>query len=144
MAGSARLRQARLLQRHPESVSAVGAGDTGRIASGASPPTILREGERLRLGARGQRLHLRTWPKRQTRACDRLPLKTKRADRGEALMLTKRMRKAVEAIEQLSEAEQDQLAAAIERALEQPAVSSDTVRPEVAAAFTDMPLDMSA
>ena len=53
-------------------------------------------------------------------------------------MLTKRMRKAVEAIEQLPEAEQDQLAAAIERALEQPAVSSDTVRPDVAAAFTDV------
>ncbi len=53
-------------------------------------------------------------------------------------MLTNRMRKAVEAIERLTEAEQDQLAAAIERALEQPAVSSDTVRPAVAAAFTDV------
>jgi hypothetical protein len=48
------------------------------------------------------------------------------------------MRKAVEAIEQLPEAEQDQLAATIERALEQPAVSSDTVRPEVAATFADV------
>ena len=53
-------------------------------------------------------------------------------------MLTKRMRRAVEAIERLPEAEQDQLAAAIERALEQPAVSSATVRPDVAAAFTDV------
>lgn len=52
-------------------------------------------------------------------------------------MLTKRMREAVEAIERLPEAEQDQLAAAIERALEQLPVSSDTVRPEVVAAFTD-------
>lgn len=53
-------------------------------------------------------------------------------------MLTKRMRKAVEAIERLPEAEQDQLAAAIERALEQLPVSSDTVRPDVVAAFTDV------
>ncbi len=53
-------------------------------------------------------------------------------------MLTKRMRKAVEAIERLPEAGQDQLAAAIERALKQPAVSSDTVRPDVVAAFTDV------
>lgn len=53
-------------------------------------------------------------------------------------MLTKRMRKAVEAIERLPEAEQDQLAAAIERALEQLPVASDTVRPEVVAAFTDV------
>jgi hypothetical protein len=42
------------------------------------------------------------------------------------------------AIERLPEAAQDQLAAAIERTLEKPAVSSDTIRPDVVAALTDV------
>ena len=48
------------------------------------------------------------------------------------------MRKAVEAIERLPTEEQDEIAAAIERALEQPAIGSDTVRPEVARVIEDV------
>jgi len=53
-------------------------------------------------------------------------------------MLSQRMRKAMEAIERLPAEEQDQLAAAIERALEQPAIGSDIVRPEVARVIEDV------
>jgi hypothetical protein len=53
-------------------------------------------------------------------------------------MLSQRMRKAVEAIERLPNEEQDKIAAAIERALEQPAIGSDIVRPEVARIIEDV------
>ncbi len=53
-------------------------------------------------------------------------------------MLTERMRKAVEAIQRLPPDEQERLAETIEHALEQPAIGSDAVRPEVAQVIEDV------
>lgn len=53
-------------------------------------------------------------------------------------MITERLQHVIDALKDLSPDEQDRLAAAMQQLLEQPAVTSDIVRPEVIAAFDEV------
>lgn len=53
-------------------------------------------------------------------------------------MITERLQRVFDILKDLPPDEQDRLAAAMQRLLEQPAVTSDTVRPEVMAAFDEV------
>jgi spore germination protein GerM len=53
-------------------------------------------------------------------------------------MVTERLRQVIDEVARLSAEDQDRLAAAIQALLRQPAVTSDTVRPEVMAAFEEV------
>lgn len=50
-------------------------------------------------------------------------------------MITERLQHVIDELARLSPEEQDHVAAAIQAVLRQPSVTSDTVRPEVMAAF---------
>ena len=53
-------------------------------------------------------------------------------------MITERLQQIIEKMKDLSPVEQDRIAAALQRLLEQPSVTSDIVRPEVMAAFDEV------
>jgi hypothetical protein len=53
-------------------------------------------------------------------------------------MVTERLREVIDEVTRLSAEEQDQVAAAFQALLRQPAVISATVRPEVMAAFEEV------
>ena len=53
-------------------------------------------------------------------------------------MITERLQRIFEMLKDLSPDEQDRLAAAMQRLLEQPGVTSDVVRPEVMSAFEEV------
>lgn len=53
-------------------------------------------------------------------------------------MITERLQRLIEVMKDLPPDEQDRLAAAMQRLLEQPGVTSDVVRPEVMAAFEEV------
>jgi hypothetical protein len=50
-------------------------------------------------------------------------------------MLTERLRQMIDAVKDLPPEEQDRIAAAMQKVIEQPLIASDTVRPDVMAAF---------
>lgn len=50
-------------------------------------------------------------------------------------MITERLQRVIDAVKDLPPEEQDRVAAAIQAVLQQPSVTSETVRPEVMAAF---------
>ena len=53
-------------------------------------------------------------------------------------MITERLQRIFEILKDLPPDEQDQLAAALQRLLEQPGVTSDVVRPEAMAAYDEV------
>jgi hypothetical protein len=59
-------------------------------------------------------------------------------------MITEQLRKAIEVVAALPPEEQDRVAAAMRVFLQQPLVTSDTVRPEVMAAFEQVMANSSA
>jgi uncharacterized protein (DUF2336 family) len=59
-------------------------------------------------------------------------------------MITEQLRKAIEDVAALPPEEQDRVAAALRILLQQPPVTSDTVRPEVMAAFEQVMANSSA
>jgi hypothetical protein len=53
-------------------------------------------------------------------------------------MVTERLQQVIDEVTRLSAEDQDRMAAAIQALMRQPAVTSDTVRPEVMAAFEEV------
>ena len=58
-----------------------------------------------------------------------------RDDLGRRRVITERLQQVIDAVKDLPPEEQDRVAAAIQAVLQQPSVTSETVRPEVMAAF---------
>jgi hypothetical protein len=59
-------------------------------------------------------------------------------------MVTERLQEVIDEVTRLSAEEQDRVAAAMQAVLRQPAVTSDTVRPEVMAAFEEVMAESTA
>jgi hypothetical protein len=59
-------------------------------------------------------------------------------------MVTERLQQVIDEVTRLSAEDQDRMAAAIHTLLRQPAVTSDSVRPEVMAAFEEVLAESTA